>query len=688
MATLEKIRSKSVILFIIIIVALLAFILGDFLTSSRSLTGPGTTAAKVAGQKIDFQQFQNTVEQQREQLQQQGYQDVDISMVQNQVLEQLIIKALLDKEIEELGIEVTKEELSSAMVGDNALPGVVQYARNYGFASPSDLYNAIFVQGTVPAQVQQPMQQEWLNMENQVKEMLLQQKLATLLSGSLQANKLDARAYYDENAHTAKIAYTKKDFSTVTDEEAPVTSEDMKAIYNSQKKRYELAEATRPVDYILIDIVPSADDKLAAQQEVEAALIALKEQPGTDGVSDNRLFVVNRKSTPEYMLSSNIKNNLDSLKANGVQLLQFRNNVYNIAKLVDTYNDVDSATFDVVLLTVAPEQRDSIVGLLNSGESVDSLKANGLVADNAVDQKAYIPEMAQLTETLKTAPIGTYVIPEFAANDQGATAVKVTRRNAPVAFYDVAEITYKVDPSVTTVNQLRADLKAYADTNNTATLFAENALKGGYRLASAKVTPSSLSIANIKDTRSPAKWAMNAKKGQVSNVYGDEQVKHFIVVAVKDIYDKGYTPASDEAVTRELSTKARAQKRGEKLMADYKGKANNVQGYADLMGAPVDTTEVTFGQNIVKGFSFGESALIANASVAQPGTVVGPFVTDNAIVVIEVVDVEDSPREFDYDNDALMFNQQQGSGLVQRNLNQILIGRNKITNNLQQFYVE
>ncbi len=42
MATLEKIRSKSVILFVIIIVALLAFILGDFLTSAAPTLAPAT----------------------------------------------------------------------------------------------------------------------------------------------------------------------------------------------------------------------------------------------------------------------------------------------------------------------------------------------------------------------------------------------------------------------------------------------------------------------------------------------------------------------------------------------------------------------------------------------------------------------------------------------------------------------
>lgn len=688
MATLEKIRSKSVILFIVIIVALLAFILGDFLTSSRSLTGPGTTAAKVAGQKIDFQQFQQNVERQRQAMQEQGYTDIDITQVQNQVLDQMITQALLDQEIKDLGIVVTKEELTEAMVGANPLPAVVQYARQYGFNTPLELYNAIFTSGQIPAQYQQQFQQDWLNMESNVKEMLLQQKLGSLIGGALQANKLDARAYYDENASTARIAYAKKDFSTVSDDDAPVSNDDLRAMYNSRKNRYKLAEETRPIEYISVDIVPSDQDKFAAQQEVENALVALKEQPGTEGVSDNLNFVVNRTAAPANALAPNLRNNLDSLKDNNVQILQFRNNVYSIGKLIDTYNDIDSVTFDVVALAIPVEQRDSVIGLLNSGVSADSLKAQGLVADNAYDQTVYVPAVPLFAEALKTQPINTYVIPEAASNDQNATAIRVTRRNQPVPFYDIAEITYRIDPSVTTVNQLRAALKAYADTNNTVQQFTQNAHQGGYNVGYTKVTPSSLSIANLKDTRSPAKWAMNAKKGQVSNVYGDEQSGRFIVVAVSDIYDDGFTPARDAEVSREITSRALAQKKAEKLMADYKGKASDLNGYSSLMNAPVDTTEVTFGQSSVGGFSYGQSNLLANAAVAQPGTLVGPFVIDNAIVVFEVVDVENSPREFNYDTDALMFNQLYGAQALQRHLDEILIGNNKVTNNLQKFYAE
>ncbi|WP_302350320.1 SurA N-terminal domain-containing protein, partial [uncultured Duncaniella sp.] len=46
MATLEKIRSKSALLLIIVGAGLLAFIIGDFFTSGRTLFGTGTTIAK------------------------------------------------------------------------------------------------------------------------------------------------------------------------------------------------------------------------------------------------------------------------------------------------------------------------------------------------------------------------------------------------------------------------------------------------------------------------------------------------------------------------------------------------------------------------------------------------------------------------------------------------------------------
>ena len=68
MATLEKIRSKSVFLLIVIFVALLAFILGDAITNGRNLFGNHTTVAKVGGEKIDYLEYQRKREELNRQL--------------------------------------------------------------------------------------------------------------------------------------------------------------------------------------------------------------------------------------------------------------------------------------------------------------------------------------------------------------------------------------------------------------------------------------------------------------------------------------------------------------------------------------------------------------------------------------------------------------------------------------------
>lgn len=102
MATLEKIRSKSVLLLVIIAVALLAFILGDFLTSGRSFFSNSTTVAEVGNsklfgnKKININEFQRRLEEASQQAQAQG-RKYDSAVLQQQVLTQMISEALFNE---------------------------------------------------------------------------------------------------------------------------------------------------------------------------------------------------------------------------------------------------------------------------------------------------------------------------------------------------------------------------------------------------------------------------------------------------------------------------------------------------------------------------------------------------------------------------------------------------------------
>lgn len=119
MATLQKIRSKSVLVLIIIGAGLLAFVIGDFFTSGRTLFGTGSTIAKVDGTSIDVQEFQRNVEQAAQQAQASG-RKVDYPSLQQQVLSNMVGQVLFKNEFDKLGLTVTDSELSNAMLGTGA----------------------------------------------------------------------------------------------------------------------------------------------------------------------------------------------------------------------------------------------------------------------------------------------------------------------------------------------------------------------------------------------------------------------------------------------------------------------------------------------------------------------------------------------------------------------------------------
>ena len=141
MSTLEQIRQRPILIISILGVALLLFILtaidrpGELFTDNH-------TVAKVDGEKIDYMEFQKRVEQQQEQMQQRGYNNVDAAQVQEYVLQQMLSEALMKKEYQRLGLIVTDNELSKAMLGETPHPYVSQMVRSMGLPSAQKLYDA------------------------------------------------------------------------------------------------------------------------------------------------------------------------------------------------------------------------------------------------------------------------------------------------------------------------------------------------------------------------------------------------------------------------------------------------------------------------------------------------------------------------------------------------------------------
>ncbi|MDO5334173.1 MAG: SurA N-terminal domain-containing protein [bacterium] len=683
MSTLEQIRQRPVLIISILGVALLLFILtavdrpGELFTDSH-------TVAKVDGEKIDYLEFQKRVEQQQEQMQQRGYTNVDVAQVQEYVLQQMVNESLLKKEFERLGLTVTDNELSQAMLGATPSPYVQQMVQSMGIPSAQLLYEAAFnptKSGVTPEQAPQ-FQSAWAELEKNTEEMMLQQKFMALFAGTLTANKLDAKALYEDNATTSTIVYAKKDLSTLKDADFTPTDAEINDLYNQEKNRYRINEKQVVISYIAVDVVPSTDDLAAAQREVEDAIVGLRMNEGTDAVASNGKFYVNRVSATEASLAPALKKAVPSMAKDSVAMISFIDNQYTIAKLLDVTTSIDSVLVDVAFINETADA-DSVIARLNTGASKIDMGDAIAQSQDSMWVSLLDPGIAQFKDQIATAETGSYFKPE---GGQNGMTMRVRSRKAPVAVYDVAEITYDVVPSNATIQKLNGDLRKYLADNSTAAKFTSEATKAGYSALSAVVTPSTLSINGLQESRGAAKWALDAKKDQVSGVFNNDRDSRLLAVAVNDVYDGKFVPATNETVRNYLTNKVMNRKKAEKLIADYNGKGKSVAEYAAAMQVKADTTQVTFGQPYVRNFPMYESALQANVAVAKKGELVGPVALNQSVVVFTVTDVTAPSREFDYKNDAMVFNQREGVASFQRTLPAVLLGNKKVENKIQKFY--
>ncbi|MDE6390522.1 MAG: SurA N-terminal domain-containing protein, partial [Duncaniella sp.] len=270
MATLEKIRSKSVLLLIIVGAALLAFIIGDFFTSGRTLFGTGTTLAAAGDQKVDVQEFQRRVQVAQQQEQQSGRR-TDAAQLQQQVLNTMIAEKLFNAEAESLGLTVTDNELTEMMVGKNAAYVNRMVQQQLGLPDAATAHDMAYnpTKYNLPQEQAAQLQQYWVDLEKNVEQMLLQQKFQTLFNGVLAANDLDAKAMWDDMASTAQVVYAKKDLSSLSDADFKAEDSEISKLYDSEKAKYIINEPTRLVNYIAVNILPSQEDNLAGQQAVE-----------------------------------------------------------------------------------------------------------------------------------------------------------------------------------------------------------------------------------------------------------------------------------------------------------------------------------------------------------------------------------------------------------------------------------
>ena len=204
----------------------------------------------------------------------------------------------------------------------------------------------------------------------------------------------------------------------------------------------------------------------------------------------------------------------------------------------------------------------------------------------------------------------------------------------------------------------------------------------------ATLTANSSQLSNIPYSRAVVKWAMDAEKGSISPIIEDGQNEKLIVVALNDIIEPGYASINDTDIRTALTTKVRNQKKATDLIAQYEGKATDLDGYATAMQVKVDSAAVTFGQMYISGIGVGESKLLGKVVASEENKLVGPIEGNNGIYVYSVYKVDNESRPYSYEESAARYNQLFGSQAVMNNVINILKQDCEVENNTLRFYSE
>lgn len=726
MATLEKIRSKSVMLFTIIIVALLAFILGDFFTSGRSFFGVGDTVAKANGAKVKYSDYQEMQQKVDEMYKDQQINPDDRS---EQVIQNLLMQGLLDEEYDRMGITVTDNELSAIMSGNAYMlyslaqnSGLdIQRLMRYGITDANTFYAAM----NNPSQYQldprdgEMMKEGWTQTEKDVVESLKANAYMTLATGLFTANNIDAETTFNDRSTTSTFTYVTKPYSAITDADAEkaLTDADYEKFYNEHKSAFKLDEEKRMISYIVVDMAPSAKDQADAFAEVSTLYEELQASEGIDAVNQHSHF---EKNTAKYTSDKLKQDPILRMLANDsvpmavgtVRNLGNQNGKLCLAKVLGQTTGIDEVTFSIMPLPEKKEQADSLMSTLTVAtfDSIARLNQGNVgMQTSLITPTMQIPE--KMLKTLSDQAVNniyTYT-DSISGQDENGKAVEqtasfamlITKRSEPVSVYDIATINYEIVPSQATITELSQNFHNFVATNGTAEAFSKNAEKAGYIAYKAMIGASS-PIGNLAPgSMSTVKWAMNADRGDVSKVYNCTKVArqngsndYLLAVAVDEIFDGDYMPVTAQNVRDMIKPAVVSAKKASMIAEQAKG-ANTLNAVASKLGVKVadQPGTSTFADDFVTGVGFGEGNVQGAVAAAKPGTLVGPVQGNNGVYYLVVSENKKAGRPFNkleaagfFINGAAMpiymTNQQ---GQVMGLSLATLVGNNKVKNNILEF---
>ncbi|MDR0421499.1 MAG: SurA N-terminal domain-containing protein [Proteiniphilum sp.] len=670
MATLQKIRDKGTLLVIVIGVALLAFVLGDLLTSGSTLLGRTQDKAFVvnrevistgqyAGKITEFEEFQKMVSRQS------ALDENMSSQIREAVYQQMVRERLFGHQAEKLGLTVTKAELNDLVHGQFISPVLQQLPF---FLDPQtgmfdrnalvEFINTVNMPSTNPREQAMVNQYKslWLFIEEMIRMQRLEEKYTSLLSEAVMVNDVEAKTAFDLSQQNAVIEYAMKSYFTVPDSVANVTDEEIKAFYNRHRESYRLEAPLVKLSYFTKSVVPSEEDYAEVEAESRKAFDELAR------AVNPAVVVADYSQTPyrdvfvsEYMLTPEQVEFVRLADVNGMYGPEREGDAFQIYKLIDKIVAPDSVHVRMMAVPDAAVGQDSVVthlvdsiyGVITGGtpfaEVANSLNPNSNGGDmgwaREIDLVAF---GSDLVKAAFNTPVGQPVKLTIPGQQ---LILQVEERTSPVNKYKLAIIDMPVLPSEKTSNNIDNELNQFVSSSDVGRKFNELASEKGYMvMPNITVSANDFTLAQIPSSRQVVTWAANEKK--MGTVKKFDLTNLRVIARVERVIPSGTTPLS------EVSSGIRIQLVNEKkagiMIDDLKAKnLTSLDACAAAMNSRVDTVRfVSFTTQNITGLG-SEPVLNAVSAFAPFNKMMGPVKGNMGVYVASVVGRTEESGEYD-----------------------------------------
>ena len=640
MAVLEKIRVKMGLFIIIIIgVALLSFIIdANTFQSAMSMFSSKYDVGKINGNKISYTEFQKKREY-YDRIYQMGTGSSSLTEEQNEMVNEsawqdFITDYVLLPNIESAGIGIGEDELFDLAQGSQISPVLMREA---AFAGEDGMFSremlAQFIRN-ISLDESRSLATYWDFLE---KNMLIEQmftKYISLIGKSTYQTPGELRRNIDDNNITSDVSFVMSPYYFGIDTTVRVSGEEIRNYYNKHKHNFERT-ASRDIEYVVFEVLPSISDVELARDEIEKAYEEFAK-------SDNlKAFLVrnsDKQLDPYYYKEGELVYKsvvLDSFAFRATEKDIFRihrdGDIFRAARINSIRQMPDSVFVEHILLDSrlggVDTKADSLINLLNRGANFSEL-----ALANSLDQNPNLApgEIGWMTQT--------YMIPGFDTcffaapgkpfklqSSYGLHIIKVREKTKPIKKVQLAILEKGATAGRETFQSY------YTQANEVASISAgkienfNNVVreKNLSPIPAINIAPNAKSIAAYPNARELVRWVYEAKLGDVSQIISMDN-KYFFVAAVTGIREAGIPPI--EELSSEISSIIRKEKSDAKRVADIKEQIaglSDIESVAEKLGTTVSRQSgIAFGAESVQII---DPKFIGAVASAPENTLSGPI---------------------------------------------------------------